>query len=251
MLRERADRRRDVEPAPPGVGVAAVGARAAGVRRQVDGRRLEDLRDLLRPKRGMQAQEHRGSGAHLRRRERGPLRLAILLGPAARVPLLAARREASRERPGKDREDVQARRGDVVVDPVAVRERRDPARVGRRADPENVRQRCRVARVVPRARRCLVRVPDGSDHDDAVRDGVGDGVRLEPRVRVAVGVERIAETAEAHVDDARSVVDRPADGASLRLDRNRARLRHHLRDRGAGPRGRGRRSRRRCRHPHR
>ena len=81
-----------------------------------------------------------------------------------------------------------------------------------------MRKRRRVARVAPRRHRRLVAVADGGDDDNAVRDRVGDGVRLEPREAVAVRVERVADAAEAHVDDPRAVRDGPAARASASIE---------------------------------
>ena len=151
-------------------------------------------------------------------------------GPQLEYPCSVHDGEARRQRPREDREDPEPRRRDVVVDPVSIRERRDAARVAHRAHAKDVRERRRVARVLPRAGRRLVRVPDRRDDDDTVRDRVRDRVGLEPGVRVALRVERVANPSEAHVDHPRAVVDRPADRLRLGLDRDRPRLRDDLRD---------------------
>ena len=145
------------------------------------------------------------------------------------------------QRARERREDVLARGRDVVVDGVAVRERRRRAAPRQRAHPEHVRERRRVAREAPRRPGRLVRVADGGDDDGAVLHRVRDRLLLEPRVRVAARVARVAEAAEADVDDPRAVVDGPADRTRLRLDRDRpARVRRPWRRRA--PRtGRGRR----------
>ena len=173
---------------------------------------------------------------HLRGSERRPLRLSKLVRAAARIALIGAAREARGQRPGKDRQDLEARRREVVVDRVAVRERGDAARVVHRAHAEDVRKRRRVARVLPRARRRLVGVADRRNDDDAVRDRIGDSVSLEARVGVTVRIERVTDAAEAHVDDASAVVDGPANRPCLRVDRDRARLGHDLRDEQFGRR---------------
>ena len=51
-----------------------------------------------------------------------------------------------------------------------------------------------------------------------------------------LGVERVADAAEAHVDHARALVDRPADRLHLGLDRDRAVGRHDLRHEQLGRR---------------
>src|SRR5262249_12586823 len=53
-------------------------------------------------------------------------------------------------------------------------------------------------------------------------DRVVHGPGLGLRVRVERGIERIADGSEAEIDDARPLVDRPADACRLGLDRNRA-----------------------------
>ena len=178
----------------------------------------QQLRHLLGPQVGPDREQNRRRRAHLRRRERRALALAEVVGRAARVALLRAvlrlRREGSRE----GREDAHARRGDVVVDLVAVREDGDGAVPRERADAEHVRQRRRIARVRPRPWRRVGVVPDrGHDHD-APAVGPADRLRLERRERIPVGVARVAEAAEAHVDHARVVLDRPADRLDLGLD---------------------------------
>ena len=104
-----------------------------------------------------------------------------------------------------------------------------------RADAENVRERRRVAGVAPRLGRRAVRVPNRRHDEDALADRVLDGRGLEPRVRVLARIVRIADAAEAHVDDARAAIDRPVDRASLRVRRDRPVGAHDLGDQEVGP----------------
>ena len=64
-------------------------------------------------------------------------------------------------------------------------------------------------------------------------------LRLERRERVAVGVARVAEAAEAHVDHARVPLHRPLDGLHLRLDVDQVVAVDDLRDEELGGGGGG------------
>ena len=82
-------------------------------------------------------------------------------------------------------------------------------------------QRRRVAREGPGRGGREVGVPHRGDHDDAVRHGVRDRVRLEPGVGVAVGVERITDASEAEVDHASALIHGPADRSRFGVHRDR------------------------------
>ena len=119
-------------------------------------------------------------------------------------------------------EDADSRGGDVDEGRILVREVGNVARAGQRADADHVRQRRRPARVRPRGRVRLVGVADRGDDDRSLPHGVGDRLGLDLRVRVERGSVRVADGAEAEVDDARALVDRPADAGRLGLERDRA-----------------------------
>ncbi len=99
---------------------------------------------------------------------------------------------------------------------------------GQSAHADHVGQRRRPARVRPRRRIRLVRVPDrGHDHS-SLPHGVGHRLSLDLRVRVEIGIVRVPDGAEAEVDDPRPVVDGPADAGRLGLERDRPVVGDHL-----------------------
>ena len=126
------------------------------------------------------------------------------------------------EVPRHRREHRVARSRQVVVDRVAVRVRGHRAVAADRADADHVWQRGGVMREPPRRRGRLRTVSDRGNHDDALRVGVLDRRLLERRVRVELRVERVANAAEAEVDHARALVDRPANRGHLALERDLA-----------------------------
>ena len=214
-----------------------MGRTGATARRTADvaGRLREELRHLLGPQVRAHREEHGRRRAHLRRRERRPLTLPEVrdvLDGADRVALLRAllRAGGQGEREGGD--DPLARRRDVVVDLVAVGEARDGAVPSESADAEHVRERSGIAGEGPGGRR-LDAVADRRHDHDPLPVRVADRSSLERRVRVPVGVTRIAIAAEAHVDHARAVLDRPADRLDLGLDVDQL-AGHDLRDEQLG-----------------
>ncbi len=179
----------DVERAPAGVAVAPDGAlRAAGRGARVVGAPLEQPGDLLGLQRRVLPEEERGGGRDLRRGERRPDRVAELVGPQSEYGRSAHPGRRLDELPRNRREDRVARRGDVVVDRVAVRVVGHRAVLAHGADADHVRQRRRVVRELPRRRRRLRPVSDRCDHDDALRVRVLDSRLLERRVRVELRV---------------------------------------------------------------
>ena len=190
---------------------------------------LEQCRHLVGGQLGVRREEERRGGGDLRRREGGALGPPEVVGPAVRVAGVEAV-VVRRQRPRDRREDVLTGRGEVVVDDVAVGEERHRAVAGERAHADHVRERRRVARVRPRRRRRLVGVADGRDDHGAVPNGVLDRVGLAQGVGVPPRIARIAQPAEAEVDDPRSVVDGPADRGGLGLERDRAVAAHDFGD---------------------
>ena len=187
---QRLQRGGDVEPSPAAVPVApqlAAGTPGRGV--DVGGRALEQRRHLVGGERRPHRDQQRRRRRHLRRRVRRAVRRAELGRPAERVALVDAGRARRGQRPRQRRDDPDARRGDVVEDRVAVRERRHRAVGGERAHPDHVRERRRVAGVLPRRLRRLVAVPDRGDDDRALRVRVRDRVLLDLGVGVLVAVE--------------------------------------------------------------
>ena len=229
--RESLDRRRSVESTPARVRIAPGRARrAARLRLRVGGRALDDRRHLLGPQQGPDAEQVRRDRRRLRRGERRPLRGPELRGRTRGVPLVRAARSLPGERARERRENVLSGSPHVVVDGVPIRERGRPPASRQGADAEHVGESRRVAREAPRRPGSLVGVADrGHDHR-AVLHGVSDRLLLEARVRVATRVPRVAKAAQADVDDACTVVDRPADRTRLRLDGDRPVGCHDLRD---------------------
>ena len=119
------------------------------------------------------------------------------------------------------REDPRSRRRDVVEDGIAVRVVRHVPELRERADADDVRQSRGVARVRPRLRERLVAVADRGDEHRALRVRVGDRLRLERRVGVAVRAHGVADAAETEVDHAGAAVGGPADRLRLRIERDR------------------------------
>src|SRR5207248_4281341 len=120
-----------VQAAPAAQGVAellALGAAGGGV--DVVRGLLEQRRDLAVREGRVQREEDRGGRRDLRRRERRPLRITVLVGTAVGEALRRARRPEGRQRERQGREDSLSRGGEVVVDRVAVREVRHVPGVG-------------------------------------------------------------------------------------------------------------------------
>jgi hypothetical protein len=157
---------------------------------------LEQRRDLVRRQLRRDGEQQRGAGRDLRRRERRPLGVAVLVRAAARVALVAAGRKDARQRPRQRREEILARRGKIVVDGVAVGEERHRAVAGDRTDAEDMRQRRGIARVRPRRLRRLVAVADRRHENCAFPRRVVDGVGLDRREGVPVGIARVAHAAK-------------------------------------------------------
>ena len=148
---------------------------------------------------------------------------AVLLRPAARVPLLEARRvDAAVSAQREGREDLLPGAAMSLNCASRFENAGEPPVAAERADAEHVRQRRGPARVRPRLRRRLVGVARPRR-----RRARPSRPRRRPRPPRAAstcrapGSRRVAEAAEAHVDDAGAVRDRPADRLRLRLDRDR------------------------------
>ena len=216
---ERRERRCDVQPTPARVRVAARagtdGSRCSRSRRSPSARGSSITWSGVRA--GSTESSIAAAAVTCGAANDVPFGGAVVLGPAARVALVGAAGELRSQLQRQGREDRLPGRRDVVEDRVTVREVRDRAVLRERAHADHVRERGRVAGEVPRLARRLVAVPDRGDDDDVVRDRVGDGLGLRLRVRVARGMQRIADPAEAHVDHARALVDGPPD--RLRLGR--------------------------------
>ena len=115
-------------------------------------------------------------------------------------------------------------RRDVVVDRVAVREVRDVAGARQRADADaRAAARPGSSRTATAAENASSPLPTAATSERALRVRVGDGVRLDRRVGVAVGCTRVAHAAEAEVDHARPGVGGPADRRRLGVERDRRR----------------------------
>ena len=156
------------------------------------------------------------------------------IGPQSEYPLGRQPGRESRQRERQRGEDRLARRSDVVVPDVTVREIRDGPVASERADADDVRQRRRIAGVAPRLGRRAVRVPDRRHDEHAPVHRILDGRGLEARIRVLARILRVADAAEAHVDDASVVIDRPVDRASFRVRRDRPVRAHDLGDQEVG-----------------
>ena len=93
---------------------------------------------------------------------------------------------------------------------VAIRVVGDRAGLADGADAEHVRQRGGIVGVLPGRPRRLRPVADRRDDERALRVRVLDGLLLVGREGVELGVERVADAADAQVDHARAVVRRPS-----------------------------------------
>ena len=160
--------------------------------------------------------------------------MAEVVRAAIGVALVLAERVDRRQRARQGRVDLLARRGDVVVDAVAVGELRHVAGRSERAHADDVGERRRIAREGPGRLRRLVRVADSRDEHRAAADRVVDRARLDLRERVPAWVERIAQAADREVDHPCAGVDGPPDRLGLvahvdRLIRARDLRDHQLR----------------------
>ncbi len=189
---------------------------------------LEDPRHLAARERRVDAEQDGRGRSDLRRRERGALGMAVVADRTVGVALRAAIRLSVRQGPREGGEDADARCGEVDEAQVLVREVGNVAGAGQSAHADHVGQRRRPARVRPRRRIRLVRVPDrGHDHR-TLPHGVGHRLGLDLRVRVQIGIFRVPDGAEAEVDDPRPVLDGPADAGRLGLERDGAVVGDHL-----------------------